>query len=57
MARRRTRRSIRAGHAARRKAAKSCGAGKIKVRGYSYKRKGRSKLVRVHPPIVAAASR
>ena len=47
MARHRTRRSHRAGHAARRKAAKSCGRGKTKVKGYSYKRKGRSKLVRV----------
>jgi hypothetical protein len=31
----------RAGHMARRKAAKSCGRGKTKVRGYSYRRKGK----------------
>jgi len=41
------RRSHRAGHAARRKAAKRCGTGKIRVKGYSYKRKGRSKRIRV----------
>jgi hypothetical protein len=47
MARRRTRRSTRAGSAARRKAAKSCGRGKIKVRGYSYSRSGSRKTIRV----------
>ncbi len=35
------------GHAARRKAAKSCGRGKIRVKGYSYKRRGSSKRIRV----------